>query len=101
MVRQSLRFGAVAIAAQVGCDHGVFFRQLRRDEPPHEIGFRMPVQKQHGLFAVAAHQGVDFDAVVHREFLLGKSGEIVFCQHAKSLLTVIFYCHYLRWPWHS
>jgi hypothetical protein len=52
---------AVAVAAQVGQDHGVVFGEHGGHVMPHDVGLRVAVQQQHGT-AAAADQRVDADA---------------------------------------
>lgn len=60
MIRQTGRFGAVAVAAQVSRDHVLVLCQRRRDVMPDHMGLRMAMQQQHGApLPVAAMHGVD------------------------------------------
>ena len=52
------RLAAVAVAAQVGDDHGVILRQLGRHQPPGDHRLRRAVQQQHRR-ALTRHHAVD------------------------------------------
>jgi hypothetical protein len=57
MRRAADRPDAVAVAAQVGRDHGELPGQHRGDPVPGGMGLRVAVQQQYG-WAVATHHGV-------------------------------------------
>ena len=65
---------AVAVAAQVGQDHGVVFGENGGHVMPHDVGLRVAVQQQHGT-AAAADQRVDADAAGCRGSLLEQAGQ--------------------------
>jgi hypothetical protein len=56
------RLAAVAVAAQIGHDHGVVPRQVRGDEAPRDHRLRRTVQQQDRR-TLARHRAVDGDAV--------------------------------------
>ncbi|MNN39452.1 hypothetical protein D3C81_1534910 [compost metagenome] len=62
MVRQTLRFVAVAIAAQVAGDDGEMLRQCIRHLVPDHMGLRMAVQQEQGRTLAPFDIG-DVDAV--------------------------------------
>ena len=78
MVGEAFRLAAVAVTPQVRDDNGIAFCQFRGEEPPHQVCFRMPVDKQDGFFAAAAGQRVDHDARFRFDPLLVKFREILF-----------------------
>jgi hypothetical protein len=49
------RFAAVAVASEVGHDHGESLCQPRRDLVPHHVGLRIAVQEQEWWTAAAAN----------------------------------------------
>ncbi|WP_256730357.1 hypothetical protein [Pseudomonas sp. ANT_H12B] len=56
--RPAFRFGAVAIAAQVGADHGEILGQARCDLVPGQVINRIAVHQQQGR-TLATHDGDD------------------------------------------
>ena len=59
------RFSAVAVAAQIGRDHGEILREPRRDEMPVRVRERVAVNQQYRRPAAAVTQ-IDFDFRVAR-----------------------------------
>jgi len=64
----------VAVAAQVGQDHGMVFGEYWGHVMPHDVGLRVAVQQQHGT-AAAADQRVDADAAGCGGSLLEQAGQ--------------------------
>src|SRR6516165_10269751 len=74
MIVAAGRLLGIAVAAQVGADHGEFLRQSRRHSMPRKMIERIPVHQQHRRAAAADHRhdaraaGLDiaaFEAVEH------------------------------------
>jgi hypothetical protein len=65
---------AVAVATQVGQDHGMVFGEYWGHVMPHDVGLRVAVQQQHGT-AAAADQRVDADAAGCGCSLLEQAGQ--------------------------
>lgn len=68
------RLVAVAVAAQVGADHGVVDRQVRRDMAPHQVGLREAVQQDHGR-AGPSHGHVEGHVLGDGHALVLESGD--------------------------
>ena len=82
VVGAGLRARGLAVAPQVGGDHGVRLGQLRRDPVPHPVRLREAVQQQHRR-AVAA------DAGVHRHCAgVGADGEVHGAEAIEHATTV-------------
>ena len=60
------RFSAVAVAAQIGRDHGEILREPRRHEMPVHVRERVAVNQQQCRRPVAAVTQIDFDFRVAR-----------------------------------
>ena len=56
VVGRRRRLRALAVAAQVGRDHGVLVREPRRHRVPHRVRLRVPVEQEEGRPAAAAAQ---------------------------------------------
>ncbi len=56
VVGRGLGLGAVAVAAQVGGDHGEGSGEARRHPVPHDVGLREAVEQEKGRARAAGHQ---------------------------------------------